>query len=153
MRSYFFHFISIMKHVRWNGGLKAFMCLRCIFKAFGVILWQFKVVQMNQGGILTTKTIIVPPGVILGARACPLNVKAWVYKMCPANWRRMTMHNGHHVHCISIPGELKITFNCKLRAKVSSKIAFQPDSHTTIISGTRCLSNKSYTTMHHNFNT
>jgi hypothetical protein len=25
------------------------MCFRCTFKAFGVILWHFKVVQMNQG--------------------------------------------------------------------------------------------------------
>jgi hypothetical protein len=26
---------------------KAFMCIRCTFKTSGVILWQFKVVQMN----------------------------------------------------------------------------------------------------------
>jgi hypothetical protein len=28
---------------------KAFMCFRCTLKALGVILWHFKVVQMNQG--------------------------------------------------------------------------------------------------------
>jgi hypothetical protein len=28
---------------------KAFMCFRCTFKAFGVILWHFSVVQLNQG--------------------------------------------------------------------------------------------------------
>jgi hypothetical protein len=46
-----------MKHV--IGGMdatkehifKAFMCFRCTFKAFGVILWHFKVIQMNQGVI------------------------------------------------------------------------------------------------------
>jgi hypothetical protein len=27
---------------------KAFVCFRCTFKAFGVILWHFKVVQINQ---------------------------------------------------------------------------------------------------------
>jgi hypothetical protein len=43
-----------MKHI--IGGMdatkefifKAFMCFRCTFKAFGVILWHFKEVQMNQ---------------------------------------------------------------------------------------------------------
>jgi hypothetical protein len=43
-----------MKHI--IGGMdatkelifKAFMCIRCTFKAFGV-LWHFKVVQMNRG--------------------------------------------------------------------------------------------------------
>jgi hypothetical protein len=51
------HSHSIMKHI--IGGMdattefifKAFMCFRCTFKAFGVILWHFKVVQMNQGVI------------------------------------------------------------------------------------------------------
>jgi hypothetical protein len=28
---------------------KACMCFRCTFKAFGVILWHFNVVQMNRG--------------------------------------------------------------------------------------------------------
>jgi hypothetical protein len=49
------HSHSIMKHV--IGGMdatkelifKAFMCFRCTFKAFGIILWHFKVVQMNLG--------------------------------------------------------------------------------------------------------
>jgi hypothetical protein len=44
-----------MKHI--IGGMdatkefifKAFMCFRCTFKAFGVILWHFKLVEMNQG--------------------------------------------------------------------------------------------------------
>jgi hypothetical protein len=27
---------------------KGFMCFRCTFKAFGVILWHFKVFQINQ---------------------------------------------------------------------------------------------------------
>jgi hypothetical protein len=45
-----------MKHI--IGGMdatkefifKAFMCFRCTFKAFGVLLWHFKVAQMNRGG-------------------------------------------------------------------------------------------------------
>jgi hypothetical protein len=51
------HSHSTTKHI--IGGmdatkeviLKTFMCFRCTFKAFGVILWHFKVVQMNQGVI------------------------------------------------------------------------------------------------------
>jgi hypothetical protein len=44
-----------MKHVIGGMGatkeliFRAFMCFRCTIKAFGVILWHFKVVQMNQG--------------------------------------------------------------------------------------------------------
>jgi hypothetical protein len=47
------HSHFIIKHI--VGGMdatKAFMCFRCTFKAFGVLLWHFKVVQMNQGVIL-----------------------------------------------------------------------------------------------------
>jgi hypothetical protein len=58
-----------MKHI--IGGMdatkefifKAFMCIRCTFKDFGVILWHFKVVQINLfflGG-----ANYFPPGVIL----------------------------------------------------------------------------------------
>jgi hypothetical protein len=49
------HSHSIMKHILGEMDatkefiFKAFMCFRCTFKAFGVILWHFKVVQMNQG--------------------------------------------------------------------------------------------------------
>jgi hypothetical protein len=54
LRGAIHHSHSIMKHN--IGGMdatkelifKAFMCFRCTFKAFGVILWHFKVVQMNQ---------------------------------------------------------------------------------------------------------
>jgi hypothetical protein len=77
-----------MKHI--IGGMdatkefifKAFMCFRCTFKAFGVILWHFKVVQMNQGILFSFfllflgAQIIAPPGVILRARWRPLNQKA-----------------------------------------------------------------------------
>jgi hypothetical protein len=48
------------------------MCFRCTFKAFVVILWYFKVVQMNRGGghfNQGAQIIVVPPGVILGARS------------------------------------------------------------------------------------
>jgi hypothetical protein len=40
---------------RWNGCnkqfiFKYFMCFRCTIKAFGVLLWLFKVVQICLGG-------------------------------------------------------------------------------------------------------
>jgi hypothetical protein len=44
------HSHSIMKHIIGKMDetkefiFKAFMCFRCTFKAFGVILWHFKVV-------------------------------------------------------------------------------------------------------------
>jgi hypothetical protein len=55
------HSHSITKHI--IGGMdatkeftfKAFMCIRCTFKAFGVILWHFKVVQMNEGSFKKKK--------------------------------------------------------------------------------------------------
>jgi hypothetical protein len=51
---------------------KVFMCFRCTFKALGVKLWHFKVVQMNQFFFFWYS------GVILRALARwrPLNQKA-----------------------------------------------------------------------------
>jgi hypothetical protein len=47
--------------VEWDASkgliFKAFMCFRCTFKAFGVILWHFKVVQMNPGSHFNKKNL------------------------------------------------------------------------------------------------
>jgi hypothetical protein len=54
LRGAIIHSHSIMKHgmdATTEFIFKAFMCIRCTFKAFGVILWHFKVIQMNQGVI------------------------------------------------------------------------------------------------------
>jgi hypothetical protein len=65
-----------MKHIGLGGMdatneliFKAFKLCLCTFKAFGVILWRFKVVQINQGSFkfFERARTIVPPGVILRA--------------------------------------------------------------------------------------